>query len=159
MPGMSGLAVCEALQQDRRWMRPIVAVSANAFESDEDQAAASGCDGFVTKPVHLQDLLEQLQLHLSLEWVRDAVIAPVNPEGDANRRRAIPPVANLLVLREYARIGYIQGLTEELNRIGALDADYLPHVSRLREYVREFRTTEIVAFIEENLDHERTAAT
>ena len=157
MPDISGLTVCQVLRQERRWPQPIIAISANAFELDQDQAAAAGCNSFVTKPLHLQDLLEQLQLHLSLEWVRDAATLPLNPEVALDQGRAVPPVADLLIVRDYARVGYIKGLTEELDRICTMDASYQQYISRLRELVREFRTTEIVAIVEESMNHEHSA--
>ncbi|MES1191287.1 MAG: ATP-binding protein [Steroidobacter sp.] len=154
MPGMTGIDVCKALRTTG-WQRPIIAVSANAFESDRELASGAGCNGFVTKPVHLQDLLEQLQLHLSLEWVRDNHAPEVNP---AQRRpSAIPPMQDLTAIRDYARIGYIKGLTEELDRVSALDTAYQDFISHLREMARQFRTAEIVVLIEEKLTHEHTA--
>jgi signal transduction histidine kinase/CheY-like chemotaxis protein/purine-cytosine permease-like protein len=153
MPEMTGAEVCRVLRQQRHWDKPIIAVSANAFESDHELAAAAGCNAFVTKPVHIHDLLEQLQLQLSLEWVRDSNAMTVNPEKPL-ARRAIPPMSDLLIMRDYARIGYVKGLTEELDRVCSLDNAYHDYINHLREMARQFRTSEIVALLEETMTHE-----
>jgi len=152
MPGMSGLELCRVLREERQWRRPIIAISANVFKSDRDRAASFGCDGFVTKPIRLVALLEQLQLHLALEWVRGKTPVESNPE--AAQFPVLPPAERLLAIREYARIGYMKGVSEEIERLPALDSLYHPYAARLREMARQFRTAEIIALIEESLSHE-----
>jgi signal transduction histidine kinase/DNA-binding NarL/FixJ family response regulator len=153
MPGMSGFDVCRILRTERKWRQPIIAVTANVFDTDRAHAVASGCSGFVSKPVHLRDLLEQLQLHLSLEWVRAPNALPTNPERA--EIPPMPPVERLLAIREHARIGYVKGINEEIERISALDPTYAGYALRLRELAKEFRTTEIISLIEESI-HECT---
>jgi signal transduction histidine kinase/CheY-like chemotaxis protein/purine-cytosine permease-like protein len=153
MPGTSGLELCRLLRERQQWRGPIIAVSANVFKADRERAAAAGCDGFVGKPVRVAALLEQLQLHLTLEWVQGTpTSANLNPE--AEEYPAIPPAERLLAMREHARIGYVRGVSEEIERLCALDPLYLPYTARLRELVRQFRIADIVTFIEETLSHE-----
>jgi hypothetical protein len=140
------------LREQRQWRGPIIAVSANVFEIDRERATSCGCDGFVGKPVHLRALLEQLQLHLSLNWVHGGDPAITNPEAD--EFPAIPPVDRLLAIREHARIGYVRGISEEIERLSAMDPLYGRYTARLRELARQFRTPEIEALIGETLSHE-----
>lgn len=149
MPGLSGLELCRTLRQRHHWNGPVIALSANVFESDRDRAAAAGFDGFIGKPVHTADLLEQLQLQLALEWVQNTEPGLSNP--DIQEYPAIPPADRLFVMREHARVGYIRGISEELDKLCALDPLYSAYAGRLRDLVSQFRTTQIVAFIEETL--------
>jgi signal transduction histidine kinase/DNA-binding NarL/FixJ family response regulator/purine-cytosine permease-like protein len=160
MPGMSGYELCRVLREERNWRQPIIAISANVFERDRVLAMSSGCDAFVSKPVRLTQLLDQLQLHLALEWIRcggadagsaDAAIA------DATELPAIPPPERLLTIREYARIGYVKGISEEIERLFALDPLYHRCATRLRDMARQFRTAEIVTFIEEMLNRDSSS--
>ncbi len=64
---------------------------------------------------------------------------------------AQPPVIHLLAMRHHARIGYMKGVSEEIERIGALDPAYSTYVARLRDLARQFRTAEIVQLIEESM--------
>lgn len=151
MPGMSGIELARTLR-GRGWANPIIAISANVFERDREATVEAGCNGFVLKPVHLSDLLGQLQLHLSMQWVHasEAVV----PNTEHPDHTALPPAAHLLAMRQHARIGYMKGVTEEIERIGALDPVYRPYASRLQELAKQFRTAEIVTLIEESMNHD-----
>jgi CheY-like chemotaxis protein len=151
MPGMSGFDVCKVLREERRWSGPIIAVSANVFEADRARAMAAGANAFISKPVHLRTLLEHLQLQLSLEWVRHKAPMLVNPDRELP---AVPPTDRLLTLREHARLGYVKGVNEEIDRITAADPIYRDYTDRLRDLLRQFRTTDIVALVEESISRE-----
>lgn len=40
---------------------PIIAMTANAFSSDQEMALASGMDGYLTKPIHIKELTDALR--------------------------------------------------------------------------------------------------
>ena len=67
MPTMNGY---EATKEIRRLSNkelasiPIVAMTANAFEEDRQRAKESGMNGFITKPVVIEKLLEELRKHV-----------------------------------------------------------------------------------------------
>ncbi|MCR4797258.1 MAG: response regulator, partial [Lachnospiraceae bacterium] len=67
MPTMNGY---EATKEIRRLPNkdlakiPIVAMTANAFEEDRQRAKESGMNGFITKPVVIEKLLEELRKHI-----------------------------------------------------------------------------------------------
>ncbi|MDI1260420.1 response regulator [Aquabacterium sp.] len=76
MPVMDGL---EAIRQLRKsptsQSLPIIALSANASNSDRTQAMQAGANGFMTKPFERAILLAQLSAHLNLSWTADASAA------------------------------------------------------------------------------------
>ena len=52
LPGMDGLQLTRHLRRDASLNGvPIVGFTASAFKGDEEIARASGCDGYVTKPI------------------------------------------------------------------------------------------------------------
>jgi CheY-like chemotaxis protein len=66
LPGMDGLSMTRLLKNDTRTAHiPVIAVTSFAMKSDEDEALASGCDGFITKPVDTRRLPEQIASFLS----------------------------------------------------------------------------------------------
>ncbi|HEY9672856.1 MAG TPA: PAS domain S-box protein [Waterburya sp.] len=70
MPGMDGFEVVKRLRQSFLLNQVVVlAMSGSAFDCDQPKCIASGCDGFISKPVQMEKLLEQLRQHLRLEWV------------------------------------------------------------------------------------------
>jgi signal transduction histidine kinase/CheY-like chemotaxis protein len=151
MPGMNGFDVCREMREAKRWSGPIIAISANVFDADRERALASGCNAFISKPVHLRTLLEHLQIQLSLEWIRHKGPPIENPERELP---AVPPTDRLLTLREHARLGYVKGINEEIDRICASDPLYRDYTDRLRELVKHFRTAEIVSLIEESISRD-----
>lgn len=69
MPVMDGVAAT------RRWRAqeaaghvPIIAMTANALRSDLDRCLAAGMDGYVTKPVHLNALEEEIRRVLGMAF-------------------------------------------------------------------------------------------
>lgn len=67
MPEMDGIAAAKAIRsckvQDARSI-PIVAMSANAFDEDKEEARKAGMNGYLIKPVDIQKLYDILNQYL-----------------------------------------------------------------------------------------------
>ncbi len=65
LPGMDGLAATRLLKGEAatRDIR-IVALTAFAMPGDHERIAASGCDGYIAKPIHYQEFLKQVAAEL-----------------------------------------------------------------------------------------------
>jgi len=62
LPKMSGLEATEILKANSDTADiPIVALTAHAMKSDKDMVMAAGCDGYMTKPIDEELLLELLR--------------------------------------------------------------------------------------------------
>jgi len=77
MPVLDGL---QTIKKVREWQRnghlnghlPVIAVTANARGEQKDELVQSGCDGVVTKPFRIPDLVVQMETLLqSLEAAAD----------------------------------------------------------------------------------------
>lgn len=63
MPVMNGLEAASLIREFNATL-PIIALTANAFDSDKDAALEAGCNYFMTKPLKKRELLELLsRLH------------------------------------------------------------------------------------------------
>jgi CheY-like chemotaxis protein len=65
MPGMDGLELTRKLRADPAFRDVIiVALTAYAMKSDEDNARAAGCDGYISKPIDTRTFPERVRGYL-----------------------------------------------------------------------------------------------
>ena len=65
MPVLDGLEATRRLKSDIQTREiPILALTGNVTPQGRSAAHLAGCDDFLTKPVVLKDLIDQLQYHL-----------------------------------------------------------------------------------------------
>lgn len=59
LPGMDGLAATRLLKSEAATSNiKIVALTALAMTGDREKMEAAGCDGYIAKPIHYQELLK-----------------------------------------------------------------------------------------------------
>jgi two-component system cell cycle response regulator DivK len=62
LPGISGLEVTENLKgSDATRHIPIIATTAFALRGDEEKIRASGCDGYMAKPIAITEFLDLIE--------------------------------------------------------------------------------------------------
>ena len=65
LPGMDGLAATALLKADVATRAiPVVALTALAMKGDEARIRAAGCDGYIAKPMRIQEFLAAVAAHL-----------------------------------------------------------------------------------------------
>ncbi len=85
MPDMDGMETTRRLRaQENNQDLIIVALSANAFAHNKQECLLAGCDDFVSKPVHLDELLVSLYKHVSQDKISIGQIAS-NQAGEKNK--------------------------------------------------------------------------
>src|SRR5580692_11829380 len=61
LPGMDGLEAITLLKQDESTRAiPVIALTALAMKGDEERIRAAGCDGYIAKPIGIQDFLKTI---------------------------------------------------------------------------------------------------
>ncbi len=64
MPVMNGYEATRAIRKLKNTQLasiPILAMTANAFEEDKQEALRSGMNGHIAKPIHIENLMSALQ--------------------------------------------------------------------------------------------------
>ncbi|NJL45725.1 MAG: response regulator [Leptolyngbyaceae cyanobacterium SM2_3_12] len=70
MPVMDGYELLKQIRATEPWRNlRVIASSAGVFDQHQQAALAAGADGFLPKPIQIDQLLQLLQQHLNLEWV------------------------------------------------------------------------------------------
>ncbi|MEO8250998.1 MAG: response regulator [Chloroflexota bacterium] len=64
LPDMDGLEALSLLRMDERTAAiPVLAVTAQAMRGDREQLTLAGFDGYISKPVDVDELLETVRQH------------------------------------------------------------------------------------------------
>ena len=62
LPDISGLEVTRQLKEDDALKAiPVIAVTAFAMVGDEEKCLENGCDGYISKPISITDLLQTVE--------------------------------------------------------------------------------------------------
>ena len=68
LPVMDGLEAASILKADPATKNiPIIALTAYAMEEDEERALQAGSDGYLTKPIRIEEFLEEVAKYLGNE--------------------------------------------------------------------------------------------
>lgn len=67
LPGMDGMEAIALLKADDRTRNiPVIALTALAMKGDEERIRASGCDGYIAKPMRYAEVLASVATHLGV---------------------------------------------------------------------------------------------
>jgi len=140
MPDMDGAETAARLRKSGL-LKPIIALSANAYPADRASAIQAGCNDFLAKPIQVRELLHKLKLHTALTWICQ------NDEPDLSGTQEepleLPPPDVLKKLQAFVRIGDLLGLNKRLDELVKNNPEYRPLSLRIKTLTSEFRLAEI----------------
>ena len=153
MSDMDGL---EMTRQLRRLLGmrniPVIACSASAFSSDRRASREAGCNDFLAKPIQVGELLEKLQKYLGLNWVYKAVEKEpeaLNPKLESSEGIFVAPPTEIVdTLYNLAIKGNLKGVIAEAEKLGNLDAKFIPLSSKLGELARTFEDKTLLELLD-----------
>ncbi len=140
MPGMNGVEATKIIRSTEAGKNvKILAVTASAFDQNRQQFLSQGCDGYMAKPYKALNLLEEIGLHLGLEYDYEYLENDREEdfaEAPATRFR-IEDVANALTpefLAEFENY-LLDGRLDELPEL--IDALQRPELAGFSQLVRQ----------------------
>lgn len=153
MPMMDGFEMTRRLRQIPALQHVIViAISASVFEFDQRMSQAAHCNAFLAKPVQESALLEQLQLHLALEWLYEPDRQPSHLANSADLSlllpAGIPPADELNQLLDLALMGDLKGVVEYTQRLEELTPQWATFATQLRQLAKSFKGKQAIEFIQ-----------
>jgi signal transduction histidine kinase/DNA-binding response OmpR family regulator len=122
MPILDGYKATQQIRQLPTTLAPkVIALSASSFREEEINARAAGCDDFIHKPFHPDDIFEALSRHLGVRYLYDESTIAANPLVDSSIHDGGGQKADL-------SHGPINGLTHGLTH-GLIDPNRLSALS------------------------------
>ncbi|MDJ0378758.1 response regulator [Cryobacterium sp. PH31-L1] len=87
LPGMDGFAATAELKSDPITAEiPVIALTAMAMSRDQDRAREAGCDAYITKPLHFQELQD------AINWLMPRVdVEAASDEAGSRTRNVLQP--------------------------------------------------------------------
>jgi two-component system cell cycle response regulator DivK len=65
LPKIDGHEVTRWLKQHKKFASiPVIALTAHAMKGDMEKALASGCDGYISKPINVRDFYDRIKKFL-----------------------------------------------------------------------------------------------
>ncbi len=155
MPVMTGLeAVSRIRQLEELRDTVILGFSAGVFESDKKDCLQAGCDGFIPKPLAIEELFAVIRFRLGIEWI----YAGADEEGAAGRAEeeaeglaeiTAPPAEEIEILYDLAMSGNMREILNRASHLETMDTKYRPFARTLRKLARTFEDKKILSLIKE----------
>ena len=157
MPLMDGFEAIRRLRQDPALEGlKIIALSASAYDSTRAQSVSAGCDAFLSKPLRLDQVVEQLGRELELEWKHERRNGHGERQGVARANSAavhdLPP-ALARELYELAMQGDVRQLMRRLAEIRGRDGSLSEAVVALEYLGRDYDMRGLRAVLKPLTEH------
>lgn len=151
MPNLDGYGFLKQIRSLAQFQSvPILAASAHLSGVDRQAMLDTGFNSFLSKPIRAQDLIEQLQQLLQLDWRYEPKAENVSTDIEAEM--IVPPSAALISLYEAAEKGYISDMQTEAARLKELSPDYKRFVDKLLELIDEFDDEGVVQLVRPHIN-------
>ncbi|MBE2197145.1 MAG: response regulator, partial [Anaerolinea sp.] len=147
MPKLDGFSFVRQLRQLPAFADTIIiAASASVLEADVQRSLDIGSNSFLPKPIQAEDLYQQLEQLLQLEWIYAGRPSPTSHPAPVNM--VYPPPAMLRPLHIAALHGNITAVFHQAQTIEqANEALYHPFTDKVRRLAHEFRLDELANWL------------
>jgi len=153
MPEMDGLEAARQLRQIEAFKDvPIIALSASVSAADSKQSLEAGMNVFIPKPFNMDRLLNQIAVLLRLDWIHSSPAMESAAAPEAVGPIAVPPMEEMEVLHQLARLGNMQNIMEHANHLMELNERYRPFAHQLMQLAKGYESRAILRFVQQSLD-------
>jgi len=147
MPLMDGREMVERLRQNPQFENTTTLMISANTQLIIDSANIQ-CEGFLAKPIDLEQLLEQLEKHLQLDW--QIVATELEPLSSF----PTPEQNELIPLLELVDFGNMDALLELVDAIEAEDERYIPFVREVRQLAENCQQDKLGQLLKSSIDRD-----
>ena len=132
LPKVSGLEHTRTLRADKDLRDiPVVAVTALAMKGDKERILKSGCDGYVAKPIHVPEFLDEVEKFLSFARFRltDSLMTG-HPEVDSEHEQLVVLLNEVV---DFLWVGDAKGCAETINELTKILKGHFENEEKIME--------------------------
>jgi signal transduction histidine kinase/FixJ family two-component response regulator len=149
MPEMGGLELMRIMQGLPSLCQvPVIAISAGVTNEKQRDCMAAGVKAFLTKPIELAPLLQEIGRLLNLTWIRESPQEPTRSGGDRIESTGIPDPAHMKPLLELAKAGNMRAIREKVEELAILNECYRPFADRIAELALGYQSKALLRLVE-----------
>lgn len=155
MPGIHGFDLIKQLRAKSKFKDTVIITSsASVFATDKHKSLAAGSNDFIAKPILASEVFEKFKIHLRLEWIYEQkkIEEAADNSNVLSEELMVPPKAELETLLKASRIGDIELIQTEANRIKQLDDKYKKFGDRLLQLAAEFEDKQILNLLKQQFE-------
>ncbi len=150
MPVMDGFELLEQIRKTTRYNEiPLLVSSASVSPKDQRMSLAAGSNGFLVKPLKVQELFDALAQNLSLQWVYEvSPVQEVTAEPIEWGQVVQPSVEMLRPLLSLIQEGRVKAFQVRVQDICQLEAQYSEFFAPLVQLAQQFELERIEEVLE-----------
>jgi signal transduction histidine kinase/DNA-binding response OmpR family regulator len=151
MPVMDGFEMLRHLRRTHPDL-PVIVSSASVFEIDQDKSIAAGGNTFLAKPVQAEDLLDQLQAQLNLEWIYESADPVREQPSETTTEIIAPDVETLQRFVQHIDEGDLFKLQEEAIALAQSQPQYAAFAQEITQLAETFQSKKLTALMQKYLE-------
>ena len=151
MPEMDGLELTRQIRQSPLLQNTkVIVTSSSVFEADQQKSLKAGCDAFLPQPMNTDQLFEQLQQHLAVEWIYEEIQTQNTQTGP--KPITPPPAEKVAEIFQIAMSGDIKKIKEQATQLAQSDERLAPFAAELLQFAQRFQLNKMCEWLESFLE-------
>ena len=128
----------------------IVAVSASAFKSHQQESQEAGCDDFIAKPIHTEELLKCLQRHFKFKVIESESKTTKDTLQESEEVwLQKPSVEQATTLFNLTLRGDLDGILEYVNKLEQNEPQLRPFINQIKGLAKELKIKRIRQIVQQ----------
>ncbi|MDM8557588.1 ATP-binding protein [Candidatus Parabeggiatoa sp. HSG14] len=157
MPIMDGFEATRHIRQSPELKDIIIIMaSASVFECHKQQSTEAGCNDFIAKPIHVEELLKLLEKYLELVWIYEENSTNTIDKDIIDEQEDTPPVKlskeQSATLFKLVMLGDVVGIIELMDEWEQSNKTLSSFANKVRELAETFEIEKLHELVEQDMD-------
>ena len=119
--------------------------------SDSKLSLIAGMNAFLSKPIDMEKLLNQIGALLQLDWTYQSQADDSSSDPNIMVSIVVPPPEEMEILHRLAKLGNMRAILERTTHLAELDPRYHPFATKLSLLAKNYQSKALLHLVEECL--------